>query len=312
MLKTSVIGVGSLGQHHARIYAGMKDINLVAVVDSDEKNGKKQAKKYKATYLKDYHQLVGKVDAVSIAVPTPLHFEVAKFFLENKIHCLVEKPITVTLKEADTLISLAEKNGVILQVGHIERFNPAILHAQNFLKNPRFIEINRLGPYSPRVSHVGVVLDLMVHDLDMVLFLTGSKVTSIDAVGTKVISGCEDIANVRLHFESGCVANISASRVSLEKLRKIRVFQDDSYISLNYEKQDLKVYQKKSGIEKVESLKDITLTTHVPKKEEPLFLELRDYIDCIKASKPPKVDGLHGRAALALALEIVKQIEKLS
>ena len=310
MLRVAVIGVGSLGQHHARIYASLKDVELVAVVDSNEDNGIKQAKKHKTSFVKNYQNLLGKVDAVSIVVPTPLHYELAKFFLTNSVHCLIEKPITVSLAEADELIALAAEKNLILQVGHIERFNPAILKAQEFLKKPRFIEVNRLGPYSPRVAHVGVVLDLMVHDLDMVLFLTGSKVKSVDAVGAKVISECEDIANVRIHFESGCVANISASRVSLDKLRKIRIFQDDSYISLDYEKQDLKIYEKKDGVSKVEGLGDIKLTSHFPKKEEPLMSEIVDFISCVKEHKAPKVDGLHGRAALALALEITEQIKK--
>ena len=215
----------------------------------------------------DYKELVGKVDAVSIVSPTPIHHEIAKFFLENKIHCLVEKPITTTIEQADELIEIAAKNDLILQVGHIERFNPAIIELQNFVKQPRYIDINRLGPYSARVSHVGVVLDLMVHDLDMVLFLTNSEVESVDAVGTKVISEHEDIANVRIKFKNGCVANISASRVSLDKFRKIRIFQSDSYISLDYENQSFKMYKKKENLDKIQSLLDIEIKKFAAKKK---------------------------------------------
>lgn len=315
MLRLGVIGVGSLGQHHARNYASNKIDNarLVAIVDNNEEQGSKIAKTFKAEYFQDYKDLIGKVDAVSIVVPTPLHFEVAKFFLQNKVHCLVEKPITTTLEQAEELIKIAEENNLILQVGHIERFNPGIIEIQKYIKSPRYIDINRLGPYSPRVANVSVVLDLMVHDLDMVLFLTNSEVEKVDAAGTKVISDCEDIANVRIKFKNGCVANISASRVSLEKLRKIRLFQPESYISLNYEEQSFKLYKKKNDIDKIKSLLDIDILKFKPKEKiEPLFLELTDFIKCITDKKTPKVDGRHGYNALKLAIEVTEKIKEFS
>ena len=359
LLKVGVIGVGSLGQHHARNYANMKDVQLVAIVDMNLEQARKVAEKLvaareskvgkknfffvilnsfqnlfsrKASVLtgekilkqvqddkengskfeifSDYRELVGKVDAVSISSPTPLHYEIAKFFLENKIHCLVEKPITTTLEQADELIEIAAKNDLVLQVGHIERFNPAIIELQKFIQHPRYIDINRLGPYSTRVSHVGVVLDLMVHDLDMVLFLTNSEVETVDAIGTRVISEHEDIANVRLKFKNGCVANISASRVSLEKFRKIRIFQTDSYISLDYENQSFKLYKKKENVAKIEKLTDIDINRFAAKKNEPLHLELLDFVDCVINHKQPKVDGIHGRNALKLALDVITKINE--
>lgn len=306
MLRVGVVGVGSLGQHHARNYANLKNIKLTSVSDVDKNQGEKIAKTYKAEYFQDYKLMLGKVDAVSIVVPTPLHFEVSKFFLENKIHCLVEKPITSTLEQADELIELAAKNDLILQVGHIERFNPAIIEIQKYVDEPKYIEVNRLGTFSQRAANVGVVLDLMVHDLDMVLFLTNSRVTSVDAIGTRVISDFDDIANVRLKFANGCVANISASRISLEKLRKIRIFHENSYISLDYENQSFKLFTKKK--EKIESLSDIKIVKFSPKKNEPLFLELEDFVSCILNKKLPKVTGIHGRNALSLALDVTSKI----
>ncbi|MDR0676776.1 MAG: Gfo/Idh/MocA family oxidoreductase [Elusimicrobiota bacterium] len=315
MIKVGVVGVGRLGQHHARNYAfeNIKNSNLVAVCDVDEETTKKIAKKFKVDYFSDYKNFLGKVDAVSIVVPTHLHFEVAKFFLSHKIHCLVEKPITTTLQEAQELIDIAYKNDLILQVGHIERFNPAIIEIQKFIKNPKYIDVNRLGTYSQRVSNISVVLDLMVHDLDMVLFLTNSEVEKVDAAGTKVISETEDIANVRIKFKNGCVANISASRVSMEKLRKIRLFQSESYISLNYEDQSFKIYTKNPKVEKIQDLSDIKIEKFKPKKNvEPLFLELTDFIYCIINHKNPKVDGKHGYNALKLALEVREKIKEFS
>ncbi len=306
MLRVGVVGVGSLGQHHARNYANLKNVHLVAVSDVDKIQGEKIAKNFKAEFFQDYREMLEKIDAVSIVVPTPLHFEVSKFFLENKIHCLIEKPITSTLEQADELIEIAAKNDLILQVGHIERFNPAIIEIQKYIDNPKYIEVNRLGTFSQRATNVGVVLDLMVHDLDMVLFLTNSRVISVDAIGTRVISDFDDIANVRLKFETGCVANISASRISMEKLRKIRIFSENSYISLDYESQSFKLFTKKK--EKIESFSDIKIVKFSPKKNEPLFLELEDFVNCVLNRKQPKVSGIHGRNALELALDVTSKI----
>lgn len=302
-----VIGVGKLGQHHARIYASLQDVELVGVVDIDKHKANKIADKFGTAPYTDYHELLDKVDAVSVVVPTPLHYEVSAQFLNQGVHCLIEKPITIHLKEAEELVSIAQRKGLILQVGHIERFNPVVIETRCYIHSPKFIEVSRLGPYDPRVSEVGVVLDLMIHDLDIVLYLTQSKIVKVDAVGSCVFSQHEDIANVRLECENGCVANISASRISLKKSRKIRIFQNDSYISLDYEKQKAKIYRKKS--QKVNSFKDIEMIQPRVKKNEPLLLELEDYIKCIQKGTPPIVDGTHGRNALELALEVVNAIK---
>ena len=305
-MKVGVIGVGNLGQHHARIYASLPEVELIGIVDKDEKRAKNIADKLHTTVFTSTTELLDAIDAVSIVVPTPLHFMIAKEATEKKVHCLIEKPITTTLAEADELIRLADVNNVLLQVGHIERFNPAIIAAHQHVACPKFIEVNRLGPYSSRVSHIGVVLDLMVHDLDMLLYLTQSEVTSIDAIGTKVFSDFEDIANVRIKFANGCVANVSASRVSLKKVRKIRIFQNDSYISLNYEKQNLKIYKKKGA--QLKSIKDVKILRPRIKKNEPLLLELQDFIKCVNEKTSPLVCGVQGRNALQLALDVSKKI----
>ncbi|MFC1566375.1 Gfo/Idh/MocA family oxidoreductase [bacterium] len=306
-LKLGVIGTGKLGQHHARIYSQMENVDLIGIVDIDEDHAKNIAEKYNTKYFIDYKELLDKVDAVNIAAPTPLHYEIGKFFLENKVHCFIEKPITVELHEAEELVDIAHKNNMLLQIGHIERFNSAVIAAHRFLHNPKFIEVNRLGPYDPRVSQVGVVLDLMIHDLDIVLYLTDSRVTQVDVVGSKVFSKYEDIANVRLEFENGCVANISASRISVSKFRKIRIFQNDSYMSLDYEKQKLKIYKKRKEV--IESMKDIQLLKPRFEKNEPLLLELKDFVRCVERGENPIVNGQHGRNALELALEIVNKIK---
>lgn len=305
-IRVGVVGVGKLGQHHARIYAQMPDVELVGVADINEVQGQKIASKNNTTYYENIDEMIDKVDAINVATPTVSHHELAKKFLQAGVHCLVEKPITINLEQAEELVHVAREKNVVLQVGHIERFNPAILAAQQYLHHPRFIEVNRLGPYDGRVSDVGVVLDLMIHDLDIVLYLTNSNIVSVDAIGSKVFSPFEDIANVRLKFENGCVANISASRISLKTFRKIRVFQEDSYVSLDYKEQRLKIYRKKS--EEISSLKDIQIIRPKFKKEEPLLLEISNFIDCVRENKKPVVDGHHGRNALELALEITSRL----
>ncbi|MFC1512761.1 Gfo/Idh/MocA family protein [bacterium] len=305
-IKVGVIGVGKLGQHHARVYAELPDAELIGVVDIDKEQAQYVAQKNNTSYFGDIKDIINKVEAVSIAVPTSLHYDTASQFIDAGVHCLVEKPITVTLDEAEKLVKKALQKNVTLQIGHIERYNPAVISAQQYIKNPRFIEVNRLGPYDPRASEVGVVLDLMIHDLDILLFLTGSRVLSLESVGTKLFSKFEDIANARIKFSNGCIADVSASRVSIKKFRKIRIFQEDSYISLDYEKQSLKVYRKKKDV--VSSLKDIEIISPKFKKNEPLLLELEDFIRCVKKKETPLVDGVHGRNALELALEIAGNI----
>ena len=311
-MRVAVIGVGSLGQHHARIYAENPTCELVAVVDTNPKAAKEIAKKFRTQALTDYQQLVGKVDAVSIVVPTFLHHKVAMFFLENSIHVLVEKPITVTVQEAHDLINLSKKKKLLLQVGHIERFNMAIKRLREIATKPGFIEAHRLGPYNGRILDVGVVLDLMIHDLDIVVQLVDSPVTQIDAAGVGVYGTHEDIANVRLHFENGAIANLTASRISPVRLRKIKLFQSEMFISADYIEQEIEVFRRvlnpnaQDGDPRVQIIR----TKEKVKREEPLKLELESFLDCIRTQSEPTVKGEHARDALDLAVMITEQIHK--
>jgi predicted dehydrogenase len=310
MVRVGVIGVGHIGEHHARVYSQLQGVELAGVVDIDQKRREKVAREYKTTAYADYEQIFHKVDAVSVVVPTDLHYPVAKDFLERGVHCLVEKPITLTLEEAEDLLGIARRKNLILQIGHIERFNSAILEAQKYIKEPKFIEAYRLGPYDPRMANIGVVLDLMIHDIDIVLYLVRSPVRSIDAIGGSVLSQNEDIANARINFQNGCVANISASRVSLEKFRKIRIFQKDVYISLDYVRQSLKIYRKKG--KEVKSMKDMMVLRPQLKKTDPLKEELTHFVQCVERGRKPLVSGEHGRDALGVALEILRKIKENS
>jgi predicted dehydrogenase len=307
-IKTAVIGVGSLGQHHARILGRHPNSKLEFVVDSDVKRAEKVAKSNKTKYLVDFNELVGKVDAVIISVPTPSHYKVAKPLLQDGIHCLVEKPFTLSISEAEELIEIAKSKNLVLQVGHVERFNPAIIAAAPFINSPKFIEVNRLGPYDPRTNHIGVVLDLMIHDLDILFYLVKDKVISLEAHGAKILSDTEDIAKVRLRYANGCVADVSASRVSLEKYRKIRVFQPDSYISIDYAGKSIKVYTKKEGKDKITSLLDIDVKKPKLPSNEPLFYELDNFLSSVCEGKKPTVSGEQGRDAVELALNILKNM----
>ncbi len=310
IIRTAVVGVGSLGQHHARILGQHPDSKLEYIVDTDEKRAEKiiKSNKLNAVILTDYKNLIGKVDAAVISAPTQFHYEIAKPLLENGIHCLVEKPITLNVEEAQELIEIAQKRNVVLQVGHIERFNPAVIAAAPYVNNPRFIEVNRLGPYDPRTAHIGVVLDLMIHDLDMLFYLVKDKVVSFEAHGAKVLSETEDIAKVRLKFTNGCVADVSASRISMDKYRRIRIFQPDAYISVDYAGKSLKMYTKKEGREKIKSLLDIDIKKPKIPSNEPLFYELDNFLQSVKEGKKPMVSGEHGRDAVELALNILKHM----
>ena len=306
-IKTAVIGVGSLGQHHARILAKHPLSFLTTVVDNDIKRAQKIASLYGTNAAADHASLYGIVAAAVISVPTPFHYGVAKDLLSNGIHCLVEKPFTSTVEEAEELISIARDKNLVLQVGHVERFNPAVSAARPFIKEPRFIEVNRLGPYDPRTSHIGVVLDLMIHDLDILLDLVKDKVVGLEAFGAKILSDHEDIVKVRIKFANGCIADLSASRISLEKYRKIRIFQSDSYISVDYAGKSLKVYRKRSDT--VKSLSDIEIIKPKLKDEEPLFFELDNFLTCVREGKRPLVTGEHGRDALELAFEVLRGLK---
>jgi predicted dehydrogenase len=307
MINTAVIGVGSLGQHHARIMAKHPLSRLIAIVDADAKRREKIGKQYDVPAQEHYSQIIDRIQAAVIAVPTPAHYAVAKDLLSAGIHCLVEKPFTSSIGEAEELIQLAREKNLVLQVGHVERFNPAVIAARPYIKQPKFIEVNRLGPYDPRTNHIGVVLDLMIHDLDMVLALVNDKVISLEAHGAKILSAHEDIAKVRLKFAGGCVADISASRVSIDKYRKIRIFQPDSYISVDYAGKSLKIYRKKTEI--VQGLGDIEILKPKLKEDEPLYHELDHFLHCVREGKAPVVSGEHGRDAMELAFEVLKNLQ---
>ncbi|MDR2066828.1 MAG: Gfo/Idh/MocA family oxidoreductase [Endomicrobium sp.] len=308
IVKTAVIGVGSLGQHHARILRQHRNSQLQFVVDSDLKRAEKIAKVNQTSYLTDFNDLIGKVNAVVIAVPTEYHYQVAKPLLEAGLHCLVEKPFTLNVKKAQELIEIAKSKDLVLQVGHVERFNPAIIAAIPFINKPKFIEVNRLGPYDPRTNRVGVVLDLMIHDLDILFSFIKDKVVSVEAYGAKILSDTEDIAKVRLKYANGCVADVSASRVSMDKYRKIRIFQGCSYISIDYAGKSLKVYTKKEGKEKINSLFDIDIKKPKLPSNEPLFYELDNFLSNVIEGKKPLVSGEQGRDAVELALNILQNM----
>jgi len=310
MVRVGVIGVGHIGSHHARIYSKMADVQLAGVVDVDQKRRDRAARECNTKAFANREELFDKVDAVSVVVPTDLHYPVAKDFLERGVHCLIEKPITLTLEEAEELLTIARSKNLVLQIGHVERFNSAILEAQKYVKDPKFIEAYRLGPYDPRTSYIGVVLDLMIHDIDIVLYLVRSPVKRIDAIGGSVLSQNEDIANARINFQNGCVASISASRVSLDTYRKIRIFQKDVYISLDYVKQSLKIYRKKRR--EVKSMKDMEIVEPALQKTDPLKEELAHFVQCVEKGRKPMVSGEHGRDALEIGLEILKKIKENS
>ncbi len=308
-LKVGVIGVGSLGQWHARIYSELEDTELVGVYDADTARAREVAERYGTTPFSELQELAKGVDAVSLVVPTDLHFEVFQQILAHKVHMLVEKPIASSYAQAEAMVTQAEAENIVLQVGHVERFNPVMTFLEENLSHARFIEATRLAPYPPprdgappRGTEVSVVLDLMIHDLDIILQLANSPVKSINATGVSVLSPTEDIANARINFENGCVANVTASRISQDKLRKIRVFQDDTYLSLDYMNQAGQLCRKTAtGIEAMEVPID---------KAEPLAAELQAFVHCVRHQNDPVVTGEHGTEALRLAVDICQTIQE--
>ena len=306
-LRVGVVGVGHIGRSHARVYSELPGAQLTAVFDLDPAaaggvvaagTGGGAA----ARVCASLEEFAGLVDAATVATPTPTHFPVARFLLESGKHVLVEKPVTETTAEARALSALAHARGGVLQVGHIERFNPAFGALETLLTRPRFIESHRLSPYPNRSTDIGVVLDLMIHDLEIILHLVRAPVESVDAVGVPVLSRGEDIANARLRFADGCVANVTASRISPERMRKIRVFQEDAYLSLDYGAQTGEVYRRGAG--------GITREAVEIERDEPLRRELASFLATIRQGPgaQPKVSGPQAAAALELALEITARI----
>jgi predicted dehydrogenase len=306
-LRIAVVGAGRMGQYHAQRLAKHPRASLVAIVDPLAAKAQALARKCRTFHLVSAADLEGRVDAAVIATPTTTHFAIGQQLLSAGIACLIEKPLASTPEEAEDLIALAAEKHRVLQVGHIERFNPAVLEASKHVRSPQFIEVNRLGPYDPRVTDIGVVMDLMIHDLDIVLFLVGSEVTRVEAFGAKILSAHEDIAKVRLHFAGGCIADLSASRVSIEKHRKIRIFQPDAYISIDYAAPKIKIYKKKTEI--VKGLRDIQILSPSLPKRDALSLELDHFVDCVRDGKAPMVSGRHGRDALQLAREVLENLK---
>jgi len=301
-VNVAVIGVGHLGKYHAKICAENENINLIGVVDSNKENADKIAAEHNVKAFYDAAEVVELIDAAHVVVPTQYHYDVTSKLLKAGKHVLLEKPMASTVEEADELLSLARANDCILQVGHVERFNPAIIGIQKVLSQPIFIEVHRLSPFNPRGTDVSVVLDLMIHDLDIILYLVDSEVEQIDAVGVPVLTETVDIANVRLSFANGCVANVTASRVSAERMRKIRFFQNDAYISLDYVAQNAKIYKR----EEWQIIDDEINFSG----ERPLQKEIQSFIDCISEGKRPVVSGEDGRNVLKIAEEIEKSISE--
>lgn len=295
-----VIGIGRLGSIHGRVYKELDKVRLAAICDLDPQKLNATAAQYAVAAFSDYRELSGRVDAVSIAVPTNKHFHIAKYFINNGVHVLIEKPITNDLSQAKELIRLAQKNKVTLQVGHVERFNSAFFAIEKIVKNPRFIECHRLSPFPHRSLDIGVVLDVMIHDIDIVLGLVKSQIKRVEAVGVPVLTPYEDIANARLTFKNDCVCNLTASRISEEAMRKIRIFLKDTYISLDYGSQEAFLYKKEN--EKI-------IKEPLPiEKEEPLKNEIESFVDCIIFNKRPLVSGEEAYQALALSDKILRKI----
>ncbi len=333
-IRVAVIGVGSLGKEHARIYAQLAaegQVEFVGVLDSAAEAASRVASRFGVRSFTRLEEMAAAADAFSIVTPTLTHHELAIHLLKAGKHLLVEKPMTTTAEKAAELVTLARQRGAILQVGHVERFNPVFRHLQEWAPHPKFIEAHRLSPYPARSTDIGVVLDLMIHDLDIVLAFVDAPMVSVDGVGIPVLSRTEDIANARLRFANGCVANLTASRVSPERMRKIRVFSGGpapSYVSLDYRAQEGFLYRiahegeaESSLFKKLWSGKDSAIVSQfagkrivrqpVPiAKEEPLLLELRSFVDCIRQNQTPVVSGEAAKRALDVAFEITRQIRE--
>jgi hypothetical protein len=300
-LKMGLVGAGHVGKEHARLLASLPQAELVGVVDTDPAK-RERAQALGVPFFEDYRDLFGKVEAVSIATPTSTHAAIAREFLAKGIHTLVEKPFTLRLEEADELIELARQKRCALQVGHVERHNPGFRRIEQIARNIRFFEIHRLGPFTGRIQDCGVVLDLMIHDIDIVFGLVKSEIQSFDAIGVPVLSPFEDIANVRIKFKNGAIADLTASRVTLERQRKIRIFQEDAYISLDYEAQSAQIFRKE-GLQISSEKIDI-------QKAEPLREELESFVAGIQTGESLGRPDEAARHALAFALEVVDTIQK--
>ncbi|MCI0400177.1 MAG: Gfo/Idh/MocA family oxidoreductase [Gammaproteobacteria bacterium] len=308
-ITTAVIGVGYLGKFHAEKYAQLPDSKLVAVVDTNRRVADAVASKYHVESSTDYRELLGRVQAVSIVVPTSLHYDIAKAFIKHDSHVLVEKPITTTIPQADDLISLARTRRKILQVGHLERFNAAILNLDKVRDKPVFIETHRLASFNPRGTDVNVVLDLMIHDIDIIINLVKSDLVRIDATGASILSDAVDIANARLVFKNGCVANVTASRVSMKTERKMRLFQRDSYVSIDFQNRVVTVHKKGNG-EMFPGIPNIDSEQTTFEDGDALKTEIALFLEAIRSGTQPVVSGEDGKRALQTAIQITELLNK--
>jgi predicted dehydrogenase len=304
-LRVGVIGVGHLGRHHARILSSLDGVELVAVVDINRTRAEEVAAANGTRALYDAGALQGQVDAVTVAVPTEQHLAVVRPFLHAGVSALVEKPMARSVGEADAMIAAAEAGGARLAIGQTERFNPAVAAARPLLRDPRFIEVHRLGTFPERSLDIDVVFDLMIHDIDVVLSIVGAEVESIEAVGVPVLTGRVDIANARVKFANGCIANLTASRISRDRVRKIRFFQPAAYLSIDYAAQKVELWRLVKGLGTTPAIDggDVPVAS-----EEPLKRELADFVDAVVSDRSPAVDGRQGRRALALAEQITGRI----
>jgi predicted dehydrogenase len=307
-VRTAVVGVGYLGRFHAQKYASLPAVELVAVVDANAGNREQVAAETGCRAVADYRDILGEIDAVSIATPTPLHYPIAKHCLERGIHVLVEKPITTTLEEARSLVDTAARVGRVLQVGHLERFNAAILALAGTLGRPRFVESHRLAPFKERGTDVNVVLDLMIHDIDLIQSLVAAPIASIDAVGASVFSAGLDIANARIRYANGCVANTTASRVSMKMERKLRVFQDDAYISIDLQQKVLTIVRKPPAGADVPK-GQVLIEERTYDQGDALKLEIEAFLRSIREGTPPVVTGEDGLRALETATKITQMVQ---
>lgn len=310
-VKVGVVGVGYLGSFHAEKYARLPDVDLVGVVDIVKERADRVAQQWNARAYYHHRDLIDEVQAVSIAVPTPIHYAITRDFFEQGKDVLLEKPMTVTLEEAEELIKMAEENKLIFQVGHLERFNPAIMALEGTLEEPMFIESHRLSPFPGRSMDVNVVLDLMIHDIDIILSLVNAPVEHIWAVGVPVISKSVDIANARLTFANGCVANVTASRVSRDKTRKIRIFQADAYISIDYARQQIAILRREMGRGEAELPRIVEQKVEIIQGDS-LGKEIEAFVQAVRDRTPPPVSGQDGKRALAVALGIETEISNFA
>lgn len=306
MKKVAVIGAGQFGHNHARVYSEIADVELVAVCDTNETTGQTIAQKYNTDFVADFRQLIGRVDAVSLAVPTIAHHEIACQLLNAGIAVLVEKPIAATLAQADEMIAIAESKNAVLQVGHLERFNPAVSAASRIITKPRFFEGHRLSIFTPRSLDIDVVMDLMIHDLDVVLSFVQSEVAEIRAAGVPILTPKIDIANARIEFENGCVANLTASRVSNERVRKLRFFQPGQYISIDYAAKETNVVTINHT---PQGRPEFDMRMFASEQSEPLRIEIESFLAAVEGA-PVVTSGKDGRRALALAVGIVEKIQE--